>query len=171
MKHLLRLSVVSLVALACADAPTATRALLPNGPSLAATTTTTNEFIPVAIGVFIPCANGGAGENVVLTGELHILSHVTISNSGNVSLKIHFQPQGISGDGQVTGDKYQGTGVTQEHVNINNPLPFVDTFVNNFRMIGQGPGNNFSVHQNVHVTVNANGDVTSTVNNNNVSCS
>ena len=37
---------------------------------------------------------------------------------------------------------------------------FTQTFVNNFRIIGQGPGNNFLVHEVFHITINANGDVT-----------
>ncbi len=130
----------------------------------------TNVSVPVTIGVFVPCANGGAGEGVLLSGNLHILARVTVSESGNASIGIHFQPQGISGTGAVTGDKYQGTGVTLENININAPLPFSDTFVNNFRIIGQGNGNNFLVHSTFHVTVNANGEVTATVANFSVEC-
>jgi hypothetical protein len=88
-----------------------------------------------------------------------------------VSLKIHFQPQGAGGTGLVTGDTYNATGVTQEH----DSLPLINgaaefTFINNFRIIGQGPDNNFLVHQTVHQTVNANGDVTSTIVNQSVEC-
>ncbi len=70
-------------------------------------------------------------------------------------------PQGISGVGLDTGDKYQGAGVTQDHFkgSFNNGQ-FNQTFVNNFRIIGQGPGNNFLVHENFRLTINANGEVT-----------
>ena len=34
------------------------------------------------------------------------------------------------------------------------------TFVNNFRIIGQGSGNNFLVHETLHITVNADGTIT-----------
>jgi hypothetical protein len=34
------------------------------------------------------------------------------------------------------------------------------TFVNNFRIIGQGPGNNFLVHETMHITLNAAGFLT-----------
>jgi hypothetical protein len=44
------------------------------------------------------------------------------------------------------------------------------TFVNNFRLIGQKTDNNFQVHQNVHVTINANGDVTNTIVNETIDC-
>ncbi|HEY3205289.1 MAG TPA: hypothetical protein VGL03_16695, partial [Thermoanaerobaculia bacterium] len=65
-----------------------------------------NESIDINLVVFVPCANGGAGELVDLDGPLHTL--ITFNINGNrVSGKTHFQPQGISGLGQDTGDKYQ----------------------------------------------------------------
>src|SRR5260370_34501035 len=79
---------------------------------------TTNIEVPVNIPVFIPCAAGGAGELVVLQGNLHVLLRFTVSASGTIHAAMHFQPQGISGVGQTTGDKYQGTGVTQQEVNL-----------------------------------------------------
>ena len=116
--------------------------------------------------IFIPCAPDIA----FVTGDLHVLISEEEDSNGGVHLKSHFQPQGISGVGLLTGDKYQATGVTQEHTNIHSGLAFEDTFVNNFRIIGQGPGNNLLVHTTFHVTVNANGDVTAEVLNSSVDC-
>jgi hypothetical protein len=129
-----------------------------------------NESTPLSLFVFIPCANDGAGEEVLLEGRLHTLLTFTI-NGNNVSGKTHFQPQGLSGTGLTTGDKYQGVGVTQDHFkgSLQNGQ-FTTTFVNNFRMIGQGPGNNFSIHETFHLTVNANGVVTSTHDNFRATC-
>jgi hypothetical protein len=135
-----------------------------------ATTVTTNEFIPFSQATFVPCANGGAGEIVLVSGTLHVLSHTTI-NGNNASLKTHFQPQGARGIGQVTGDEYNAVGVTQEHDKI--PLSGSAgefTFINNFRLIGPGPNNNLMVHQTIHMTVNANGTVTSQVDNSTTDC-
>jgi hypothetical protein len=126
-----------------------------------------NESFPIAITVFVPCADGGAGELVVLEGDLHVLLTIT-ENANHLSVKSHSQPQGISGIGLSTGDKYQGTGVTQDHFTIGLGETF--TFVNNFRIIGQGPGNNFLVHETFHVTINANGVVTAVVDNFSVEC-
>ena len=81
----------------------------------------------------------------------------------------HNQPQGVMGVGLTSGDLYVGTGVTRETFN-NIFLPFEDTFVNNFRIIGQGSGNNYLLHENVHFTINANGDVTATVDNFSFEC-
>lgn len=135
-----------------------------------ATAVTTNEQVPFAQINLVPCANGGLGELVLVQGTLHIQSHTTINNN-RASLKIHFQPQGATGTGLTTGDTYRATGVTQEHDSI--PLTggaFNFTFVNNFRLIGPGPDNNFLVHQTVHVTVDANGVVTTVVDNTSIEC-
>ena len=138
-------------------------------PALAQATTVTDNFIePIDLFVFVPCARGGAGEFVELTGTLHILFVTTIDDNGGVHTKFHFQPQGISGTGFITGDKYQGTGVTQG--SFNGRVGFETTFVNNFKMIGQGPGNNFLIHENFHVTVDPNGEVTASVDNFSVKC-
>lgn len=129
-----------------------------------------NDSIDISLVAFVSCANGGAGELVVLEGPLHILTSFTI-NGNNVSGKSHFQPQGISGVGQTTGDTYHATGVTQDNFkgSFNNGQ-FNETFINNFRIIGQGPGNNFTVHENFHLTINANGELTSFHDNFNVDC-
>ena len=144
-------------------------AVLGVAPALAdATTFNDNVRVPIDTLVFVPCAAGGAGEYVVLSGTLHILFVTTIDNKGGYHSKYHFQPQGISGTGFTTGDKYQGTGVTQG--TFNGKVGFESTFVNNFKIIGQGPGNNFLLHENFHITVNANGEVTAVVDNFSVKC-
>ncbi len=131
-----------------------------------ASTVTTNTKVPVTIFVFIPCAN----ELIVVSGNLHILSHVTIDSNGGGHIQSHFQPQGVSGTGLTSGDKYQGVGVTRQSANFRGPAPVEFTFVNRFQMIGQGPGNNLLVHQTIHMTVNANGVITANVSNFSVVC-
>ena len=120
-----------------------------------------NDTSETNLTVFVPCAAGGAGELVDLSGPLHTLITFTL-NGNNVSGTAHFQPQGLSGTGETTGNKYQATGVTK---NSSFKLSFQNgqanqTFVNNFRIIGQGPGNNYLVHEVAHITINANGTLT-----------
>src|SRR6476469_1879309 len=120
----------------------------------------TNDRTDVQLSVFVPCAAGGLGENVDLSGPLHTLVSFTM-NGNNVSGYFHFQPQGISGTGETTGAKYTATGVTQQSFksSLQNGQANL-TFVNNFRIIGQGPGNNFLVHETLHITINADGTLT-----------
>jgi hypothetical protein len=119
-----------------------------------------NDKQTLPFAVFVPCANDGAGEVVAGTIELHTL--ITLSINGNsFSTKYHFQPGGGDLVGTVTGDAYRPTGVTQGTAtgSLQNGRGEV-TDVNNFRIIGQGPGNNLLIHSTFHLTVNANGDVT-----------
>lgn len=120
-----------------------------------------NDSTEITFAAFVPCANGGAGEIVSLSGPLHTLISFTV-NGNRVSGKTHFQPQGLSGTGLSTGDSYRGVGVTQSQFSgsLENGQ-YTQTSINNFRIIGQGPGNNFTVHENFHFTVNANGELTS----------
>jgi hypothetical protein len=109
-----------------------------------------NEFFLVDIPVFVPCAADGAGEIVDLSGSLHVLISMTI-NGNNVSGVMHDQPQGIIGTGETTGDKYQGTGVTATSFKMSLQNGQADqTFINNFRIIGQASGNNLLMHEVAH---------------------
>jgi len=138
-------------------------------PALAAASTfTVSQSFPINIVVFVSCAAGGAGELVELTGNLHDLFTVTFDARGGFHLSVLDNPQGLSGTGFTTGDKYQGTGETRS--NFNGTVGLEETYVNNFKIIGQGPGNNFLVHENLHFTVNANGQVTAFVDNFSVEC-
>jgi len=130
---------------------------------------TSNEFVPFAQAVLVPCANDGAGEIVLLEGVLHIQNHLTI-NGNRLSLKTHMQPQGVEGTGTVTGDKYRGTGVTQEQDSTGIQGATEISLNNNFRLIGQGPDNNLQIHQNIQVTIDANNFIRSNVLHTTIDC-
>jgi hypothetical protein len=132
------------------------------GVSAAQAAVESNETITESIsGEMIPCANGGVGELVSGDILLHVLFTSTV-NRNTMSGKFHFQPtQGSTLVGETTGDVYRATGVTQG--TFSGPMTngrYTETFVNNFRIIGPGPGNNFLVHEVFHVTINANGETT-----------
>ncbi len=135
-----------------------------------ATVTVSTERVPVSIVPFVPCALGGAGEAVLLEGNLLIVFRAVSDGNGGFHISSHFSPQGISGTGLISGDRYQGTGVTRDNFNTNGGLPSEATFVNNFRIIGEGTGNNLLVHATIHTTVNANGVVTAEVLNSSIDC-
>ena len=113
----------------------------------------TNDEMPLAYAGFVPCANGGAGEILFGTIQVHTLITSTV-NDNNVSDQFQFQPHG-SMIGAVTGDTYRVTGVTRgmSKESLQNDGHAL-TYVNNFRLIGPGPGNNFLVHETAHVVMN-----------------
>ena len=133
-----------------------------------ATTTTQNETLLADISVWVPCANSGNGELIHVSGPLKALFKTTETNKGQFLIKTLFNPQGISGEGLTTGLMYHGTGMTQQTHTENKGVQ--DTFVNQFYMIGQGPNNNLSVHEDFHITVNADGTVSAFHDNFKVEC-
>src|SRR5437870_5725152 len=76
-----------------------------------------NTKFPIHLSVSVPCANGGDGEVVELTGDLHDMFSYTIDSDGGVHLDVHDNPQGVSGTGLTTGDRYQATGLTRFGLN------------------------------------------------------
>ena len=158
--HAWQVWVASLL-LACDSQPLSpSEEFVPTGQPIAwAVLSKENVKIPIELLQFVPCANGGQGEVVELTGNLHVLFQFAISSSGQVTLRDHSNPQGVVGTGLSTGDRYRGTGVTQSHDRVGQ-VGESFTFVNNFRIIGRGRGSNFTVHETFHVTVNANGRLT-----------
>jgi len=128
-------------------------------PALAATQeVTTNSSAPINFDLWVECANGGAGESVALTGSMHVTTHTTQSASGNIHTKFQFQPQGLSGTGLLTGQKYISNGIQQGSFTTHAGSTI--TTVNRLRMIGQGSAPDFYLSELVHITVNATGETT-----------
>jgi hypothetical protein len=124
----------------------------------AATTFTISQNYPFAYTAFVPCAAGGAGETVELSGNVHELIVLTFNASGGFATKSLINNQGVSGVGLTTGTQYRGVGVSQRQLTINPGVQ--DTFVITMSVIGQGSGNNLLVRQTMRVTINANGELT-----------
>ncbi len=102
--------------------------------------------------------------------RLHQVFTTVVNANGTVTVRSHYQPQGLTGVGLTTGDKYQATGVTQSTDHVGAPFPVVSTFINNFRFIGTGPNNNLLIHEEGHLTINANGVLTVFVDHISVEC-
>ncbi len=155
---------------ACQDSPTASTTAI--APRLAAAETYTySQKLPLAMYVWVSCANGGWGETIYLTGTLHDLYHYSMNNN-TFSYTMLDNPQQVSGTGLTTGDKYQGTGVTRSGGHYAYAAGYAQTYthINNFRMIGQGPGNNYLVHTTYHVTINPDTTMTSHVDKVSIEC-
>jgi hypothetical protein len=110
------------------------------------------------------------GEAIHLSGTLLAQFTFTETPSGNVEVGFHFNPQGITGVGLTSGATYHATGETLGTTTINAKGGISDTFVNNFKIIGAGKAQNFLETDVMHLTVNANGDVTTTVEKSTIRC-
>jgi hypothetical protein len=139
-------------------------ALLAGSPHAAATT----ESIPLSLTQSVPCANGGAGELVELTGRLGIVQAATFDAAGGAHLYVHVNPQGVSGTGLSTGTSYRGVGVTVQQLNLG--FGAEQVIVSNFLVIGAGSTPDLRVHETLVVVVSANGFLTARVTNVRVTC-
>ncbi|HUR06457.1 MAG TPA: hypothetical protein VM347_28175 [Nonomuraea sp.] len=132
-----------------------------SGPlSLSAQSSTQQVVHMITIMRFVPCANGGQGEDVILSGPFHSVFHVTLDGRGGAHVVVIHDPQGISGTGLTTGAKYQAVGASPQDL-FNVKVGEEHSSVFNMRIIGQGPRNNITIHDNIHTTVLADGTVTS----------
>lgn len=127
----------------------------------------TTEKIPFDV-VLAP--EEACGEAIHLSGTLLAQFRTTESSGGNLAVGFHFNPQGITGVGLTSGATYHATGETQGTTTIKATGGISDTFVNNFKIIGEGSAPNFLQTDVIHLTVNANGVVTATVEKSMIRC-
>jgi hypothetical protein len=129
-----------------------------------------NQRFPVSFTVFNPCANGSVGEDVLVTGEAHILEVATVNDNNHAGAFL--EAFALSGVGLTTGDEYQVIATAL-------PDPAKGSFQNgqgefttieNFLIVGPGSGNNFQIHGTFHFVFNANGEATAVVTNSTVEC-
>jgi hypothetical protein len=146
-----------LVSLLSALALAVTGTIRPTAARAAATAITVVETFP--INFVIP----GCTEPIQLSGDLHTMFHITFDGNGGFHLVAENNPQGVTGIGLVTGTQYQGTGVGQ--FEVNGKIGSEVTAVSSFKIIGRGPTDNLLIQETLHTTVNANGEVTATVDN------
>ena len=121
------------------------------GANAAQAAVVTNETQSLAFSGYVPCANGGAGE--ILTGTVEAHNLITSTANGNhASDQFQFQLRG-SMTGTATGDTYRVAAVTRGTSTGNLASEQATlTYVNTYRLIGPGPGNNLLVREIAHVT-------------------
>ena len=127
--------------------------------------TTTNEEVPVATTQINSCN----GDVVLLTGMMHVQNHYFTDNDGSSHLESHVNYQDVKGVGAPSGSTYTATNTVDTTVN-SNQAQTEQTFVQEFNLISQGPEPNLKMHVTYHVTINANGQTTTTVNNTRTVC-
>lgn len=124
-----------------------------------ATTTTTNEQLTISSSVLNPCN----GDLVAFQGTVHVTSTLTIDASGGYHLKTHSNYQDVSGTGSPSGRNYRIVTTRNETVNDSDTAQFETTVIQTIKAVSQGALPNLFIHVVFHVTVNANGQTTSTV--------
>ena len=101
------------------------------------------------------------GVLTVTSGVFKIVVHETLTPSGGYHLGVEGNAQGVRAVAP-TGATYQLPGGFWMEMNLT-PGATNDTDIGVFNVIGQGSAPNFTVHGVTHTTVDANGDVTASV--------
>lgn len=107
------------------------------------------------------------GDVVEFDGLFHVVVNEVISNSGNITAKFHINAKG-TGVGQTSGAVYQWNDAINETLNLSKGGNLTRT--QTFSLVSQGKTQNFKGHLTYHITVNANGEVTTEFENLSVEC-
>jgi hypothetical protein len=111
----------------------------------------------------VPCALGGIGEDVLVDGTALLVIFQTTDASGGTHFVLRANYDSLVGAGLTSGTIYhavatEGTSSYDFDPFVGPPYSFTNT--RHVRFVGQGPDNDFSITETVHVTVNAEGEVT-----------
>ncbi len=117
-----------------------------------ATSTTTNTEMP-----FTASLTDCNSQPVVVSGTMHMVTHYTMDASGGTHIEIHTNYQDVSGtSGTIT---YRA--VSSNHHSFNsNGAQTEFTVIDDVRLISRGPTDNLTIRATMHITINANGEVT-----------
>jgi hypothetical protein len=110
---------------------------------------------------------GGCTETAFIEATLYTVAHTTIDPNGGRHTKFHFRVQG-QGEGLSSGDKYVLNWVGNENRNFPPGADLTVTQPETFKIIRQGsatPTDDFQGKALFHLTVNAQGELTSEVTN------
>jgi hypothetical protein len=151
-----RLATVTLAPIACFAV-----LLLTAAPVRAVEVTTRIIRDSSEFSLFLPCANGGAGEVVVFSGTFMDLLHSTQGGSTGTHVFSVEINQGVAGVGVTTGDRYVFARVNMASFNQTaTSFPVVSSQELIYRITGPGPDNDALIRIVNHATVNANGETT-----------
>jgi hypothetical protein len=130
-----------------------------------------DQRFPLTLSMFVPCANGGAGEVVDVTGTWHAF-FTLVQQGGVFTTTGHGTFEGLVGMGETTGVTYHGTWTQQgydETVVAGGVVTL--TRSNEIVFAGEGGAGTFRWIQIAHVTIDPAGDLRVNFDNNFIGCS
>jgi hypothetical protein len=127
---------------------------------------TSNQFIPLSGADVNPCT----GVAFTGTGFIHIVTHETTASDGSlhfgVDENLHFQGVDATGTTYIENGTESFTFIRPASA----PGPMVFEFPTTDVIVSRGAAPSFYLHALTHITVNANGDVTASIDNLSTSC-
>ena len=114
--------------------------------------------VPFETTVFVPCANGGAGEDVKLTGFTNFIYGLVYTDRG-FSMLYHDNVHQVKGVGLSSGESFAASGGTNGTVvGVWYSSQWVGNTTTQMRIVGQNT--QFTVIYKHHITVSQDGSVT-----------
>jgi hypothetical protein len=115
---------------------------------------TTNIVVPFPSPTMNPCN----GEQVNVSGNIHLTAGVSTDASGGLHFRSHVNNQDVSGIGELTGSRYQIPTTSNTSAYLGSARTMALTV--NGRFVAQGSTPNFDVRQMFHITIDSNGVTT-----------
>jgi hypothetical protein len=106
----------------------------------------TNEVVPISGTSEVPCANGGAGEVVAFSGEMHMLVGQVPNEDGGITLIWNQNAMGITGVGLTTGTQYRVAGMHHGTQTVQASGAGTISTIDNMLFVAAGPGNTLRAH-------------------------
>jgi len=116
-----------------------------------------NVAVPFETTLFVPCANSGAGEDVVLTGSINFVQQLSWTDHG-FTMVYHDNVKGLKGAGLSSGETFVASGGTNGTVMgswVNSQ--WTGTTIRQLRVIGRN--SQFFMNYKYHITVTSDGSV------------
>ena len=127
------------------------------GPSSNASTRTSTVAIPFENTVYVPCANGGAGDSVVLTGKMNLVYNMTWTDQ-NFTMLYHDNEHEVKGVSLSSGETFTGSGETNGTFKGTwENSQWVGNFVEKTKVVGNSTV--FTITQKIHLKVTPDGNV------------
>lgn len=118
----------------------------------------TIHSVPFETTVYVPCANGGAGEYVELSGFINFIYQIQWNNNG-FTMTYHDNVKEMTGIGVSSGEKFVAAGGTNGTVMGSwVSEQWVETTTSKVKVVGSSA--NFTVTYKDRITVTRDGNVT-----------
>jgi hypothetical protein len=119
---------------------------------------TTKESLEGQGTVFPACSPDGEGEWVNYEGTVRIVVREDVSTPGGIHQNFHTNWMGVRGIGATTGNLYVMTGVFNLHTNGSQGA-YGYTYATGMTIISPASGDNYIVHNTIHLTWGSDGEV------------
>lgn len=123
--------------------------------------TTASEIFTEPYNATITACNG---EEVQLSGELLFIFHTNRDAQDALHTAITLVPNRVTGVGSETGTTYRAVGGDREnYYNLDGIAPITYTNTDMYNLVSQDGSDNLQIKYTFHVTVNANGEISTEV--------